>query len=108
MRRIIGTIGATLAVVAALATPAAAQSRGDARPHDRDNARMFYATTNQNLLLTFSERRPDRVIDVQSILGLGSVAGENLRLNVDEGTLLAIDGNLNPGTPRVVGSAYTN
>jgi hypothetical protein len=58
MRRIIGTIGATLAVVAALATPAAAQSRGDARPHDRDNARMFYATTNQNLLLTFSERRP--------------------------------------------------
>jgi hypothetical protein len=108
MRRIIGTIGATLAVVAVLSTPAAAQSRGDARPHDRDNARMFYATTNENLLLNFNERRPDRLIDVQPILGLGSVAGENLRLNVDEGTLLAIDANLNPGTPRVVGSAYTN
>jgi hypothetical protein len=38
-----------------------------------------------------------------------SVAGENLRLNVDEGTpLLASDGNLNPGTPQIVGSAYTN
>jgi hypothetical protein len=37
-----------------------------------------------------------------------SDAGTNLRLNVDEGTLLANDGALNPGTPRVVGSAYTN
>jgi hypothetical protein len=81
MRRIIGTIGATLAVVAAVATPAAAQDRDRGRDRDREDARIFYAT---------------------------SVAGENLRLNVDEGTLLAGDGNLNPGTPQIVGSAYTN
>jgi Domain of unknown function (DUF4394) len=37
-----------------------------------------------------------------------SNVGENLRLNVDEGTLLAKDANLNPGMPQVVGSAYTN
>jgi Domain of unknown function (DUF4394) len=37
-----------------------------------------------------------------------SDAGLNLRLNVDEGTLLSADAMLNPGTPRVVGSAYTN
>ena len=37
-----------------------------------------------------------------------SDAGLNLRLNVDEGTLLMNDAALNPFTPRVVGSAYTN
>jgi uncharacterized protein DUF4394 len=37
-----------------------------------------------------------------------SDAQENLRLNVDEGTLLSTDKNLNPGMPQVVGSAYTN
>jgi hypothetical protein len=37
-----------------------------------------------------------------------SDAGLNLRLNVDEGNLLANDAALNPFTPRVVGSAYTN
>ena len=37
-----------------------------------------------------------------------SDAGLNLRLNVDEGTLLANDAALNPFMPRVVGSAYTN
>jgi Domain of unknown function (DUF4394) len=37
-----------------------------------------------------------------------SNAGENLRLNVDEDTLLATDANLNAGMPQVVGSAYTN
>jgi hypothetical protein len=37
-----------------------------------------------------------------------SDAGLNLRLNVDEGTVLSNDAALNPGTPRVVGSAYTN
>jgi hypothetical protein len=37
-----------------------------------------------------------------------SDAGLNLRLNVDESTLLANDAALNPFTPRVVGSAYTN
>ena len=37
-----------------------------------------------------------------------SDAGSNLRLNVDEGTLLMGDGALNPGTPRVVDAGYTN
>jgi hypothetical protein len=37
-----------------------------------------------------------------------SDAGINLRLNVDEGTLLSTDAPLNPGMPRIVGSAYTN
>ena len=37
-----------------------------------------------------------------------SDAAASLRLNVDEGTLLANDPALNPGTPRVVGSAYAN
>ncbi len=37
-----------------------------------------------------------------------SDTGLNLRLNVDEGTLLSTDAALNPFMPRVVGSAYTN
>jgi hypothetical protein len=37
-----------------------------------------------------------------------SDAGQNLRLNPDEGTLLMADGNINPGTPQIVGSAYIN
>ena len=37
-----------------------------------------------------------------------SDTGLNLRLNVDEGTLLSNDAALNPFMPRVVGSAYTN
>ena len=37
-----------------------------------------------------------------------SDAALNLRLNVDEGTLLSNDAPLNPFMPRVVGSAYTN
>lgn len=37
-----------------------------------------------------------------------SDAGQNLRLNVDEGTVLGADMALNPGTPRVVDAGYTN
>ncbi len=37
-----------------------------------------------------------------------SDAAVSARLNVDEGTLLANDPALNPGMPRVVGSAYAN
>jgi Domain of unknown function (DUF4394) len=33
---------------------------------------------------------------------------QNLRLNVDEGTVLSVDGNLGPGTPQVVAAAYLN
>jgi Domain of unknown function (DUF4394) len=173
-----------LALAAAVAISAVAASEASAaqgRGGDRDDARTFYATTNQNLLLQFDERRPERLLDAQSITGLPagvsltgidfrpatgdlygvgsnsvvyrvnpvsgiavaenvdangmpvafspllrgakfgvdfnptvdkirvtSDVGENLRLNVDEGTLLSVDGNLNPGMPQVVGSAYTN
>lgn len=37
-----------------------------------------------------------------------SDAGSNLRLNVDESTLLSADAMLNPGMPRVVDAGYTN
>jgi Domain of unknown function (DUF4394) len=170
---------AAIAVSATAAEAASAQGRGG-DDRERRDAQTFYATTNQNLLLQFDERRPDRISDVVPLLGLGSATlvgidyrpatgdlygvgsnsavyrinpqtgiavpenanpdgtpipftpaltgmkfgfdfnptvdkirvtsnvGENLRLNVDEGTLLMRDGNLNPGTPQVVGSAYTN
>ena len=35
-------------------------------------------------------------------------AGQNLRLNPETGTVAAMDGNLNPGTPSVSEVAYTN
>jgi hypothetical protein len=170
--------GATAAAVLALAGAAGAQASHD-RGGDRwsprdDDARMFYATTDQNLLLKFDENSPERLRDVQAITGLpagvklrgidfrpmtGDLYGvgsdsvvyrlnpqtaiavaegpaftpalrgnsfgvdfnptvdkirvtsdqaQNLRLNVDEGTVLAADADLNPGMPQVVGSAYTN
>ncbi len=37
-----------------------------------------------------------------------SDARQNLRLNVDEGTVLSNDGMLNPGMPKIVGAGYTN
>jgi hypothetical protein len=37
-----------------------------------------------------------------------SDALQNLRLNVDEGTVLSVDRMLNPGMPRIVGAAYAN
>jgi hypothetical protein len=37
-----------------------------------------------------------------------SDAGQNLRLNVDEGTVLSADKDLNPGTPQAVAADYTN
>ncbi len=36
-----------------------------------------------------------------------SDARQNLRLSPDAGTVLGVDGNLNPGMPEVVGAAYT-
>jgi hypothetical protein len=144
--------------------------------HDRhaDPARTLYSTTDQNQLVQFKDRAPERLTDVQAITGLPagvtlrgidfrpatgdlygvgsdsvvyrvnpgtglavgegpaftpglrgtsfgvdfnptvdkirvtSDAAQNLRLNVDEGTLLSADKDLNPGTPQIVGSAYTN
>jgi Domain of unknown function (DUF4394) len=37
-----------------------------------------------------------------------SDAQQNQRVAPDAGTVLGVDGNLNPGMPRVVGAAYTN
>ena len=37
-----------------------------------------------------------------------SNTGQNLRLNPNDGSLAATDGNLNPGAPSVTGAAYTN
>ena len=34
--------------------------------------------------------------------------GQNLRLNPNDGTIAATDGNLNPGIPVITGAAYTN
>lgn len=170
--------GAVAAAVLALAGAAGAQASRD--HHDdrwyprADSSRMLYATTDQNLLLRFNERSPERLKDVQSISGLpGGVtlrgidfrpltgdlygvgsdnvvyrvnpstaiavaegpafmpalrgasfgvdfnptvdkirvvsdAAQNLRLNVDEGTVLSADKDLNPGTPQVVAAGYTN
>jgi hypothetical protein len=39
---------------------------------------------------------------------LVSNTGQNLRLHPDLGTVVAIDGNLNPGTPFITGAAYAN
>ncbi|AQG82164.1 DUF4394 domain-containing protein [Spirosoma montaniterrae] len=35
-------------------------------------------------------------------------SGQNLRLNPNDGTVTAVDGNLNPGSPNVTAAAYTN
>ena len=39
---------------------------------------------------------------------LTTQAGQNLRLNPNDGTVAAVDGRLNPGSPNVTASAYTN
>ena len=39
---------------------------------------------------------------------LRSDAGQNLRLHPDDGNVVGPDMNLDPGTPRIVGSAYTS
>ena len=172
--------GAVVAAALTLVGAGVAQAshdRGDDRDRSpsRDNAsRTFYATTDQNLLLQFNERSPDRLRDVRAISGLPagvalrgidfrpmtgdlygvgsdsvvyrlnpqtaiavaegpaftpalngtsfgvgfnptvdkirvvSDARQNLRLNVDEGTVLSADKDLNPGTPQIVAADYTN
>jgi hypothetical protein len=154
MRRIIGTIGATLAVVAAIATPAAAQgptfgfdlnptvdkirvtsAAGGADGGSLDNPRFLYASvgggndtvdvagldnigrgTSVTLDAPFIGYKDTGSAATSPLIGLvdtyASGASENLRLNVDEGTLLVdfpasadeqrnqfIDRNLNPGMP---------
>jgi hypothetical protein len=165
-------LGATC--VAALAIPAAGQA-GSSGSKD-GGGRTFYATDNQNNLVSFSADNPRKLDSSQQITGLPmgvslrgidfrpatgelygvgsdsvvyrvsavtgkavaegpaftpalngryfgvdfnptvdrirvtSDANQNLRLNPDTGALgtPVPDGNLNPGDPTVVGSAYTN
>ncbi len=136
--------------------------------------RMLVATTDQNQLIRFNARSPERIRDVRAITGLpagvtlkgidfrpatgdlygvgsdsvvyrvnprtgiavaeapaftpalrGTTFGvdfnpvvdkirvvsddrQNLRLNVDEGTVLSTDKDINPGMPQLVGAAYLN
>jgi hypothetical protein len=167
---------AALASVLALSAVAAqaSHSRGDNWDRSQRVDRMLVATTNQNQLLTFNARNPDRIKDIQAITGLPagvslrgidfrpktgdlygvgsdsvvyrvnpdtgiaiaegpaftpalngkafgvdfnpvvdkirvvSDARQNLRLNVDEGTVLMQDADLNPGMPQVVAAGYEN
>jgi hypothetical protein len=163
---------AALGCVLALSAVAAQASH---RSYDeRAPDRMLIATTNQNQLISFNARNPERIRDIQAITGLpagvtlrgidfrpktGDLYGvgsdsvvyrvnpwtgiaiaegpaftpalrgkafgvdfnpvvdkirvvsddrQNLRLNVDEGTVLSADKDLNPGTPMVVGAGYEN
>jgi Domain of unknown function (DUF4394) len=64
-----------LACVAALAVPAAGQA---AQPKAKgDNSRVFYATDNQNNLVSFSAKNPRKILSSTPITGLGM--GANLR-----------------------------
>jgi Domain of unknown function (DUF4394) len=172
-----GRAAAVAAVVSIAAAGAASATDGDRddRYDDRRGAsRALFATTDQNLLIQFDARNPERLRDVQAITGLPagvtlrgidfrpatgdlygvgtdsviyrvgpatgiavaeapaftpalrgakfgvdfnpvvdkirvvSDAGQNLRLNVDEGTVLSQDADLNPAPTRVVAAAYLN
>jgi hypothetical protein len=170
-----GAVAAAVLALAGATGAEASRDRGGDRRQPRDDAsRMLYATTDQNLLVRFSERSPERLRDIQVIAGLPagvtlrgidfrpatgdlygvgsddvvyrvnpqtaiavaegpafapglrggsfgvdfnptvdkirvvSDAQQNLRLNVDDGTVLSADRDLNPGMPRAVGAAYTN
>jgi hypothetical protein len=165
---------ATVLALSAVAAQASHKSYDNDRDWSRGPDRMLVATTNQNQLLTFNARNPDRVKDIQAITGLPagvtlrgidfrpktgdlygvgsdntvyrvnprtgiaiaegpaftpglngkafgvdfnpvvdkirvvSDARQNLRLNVDEGTVLMQDADLNPGMPQVVAAGYEN
>ncbi len=45
---------------------------------------------------------------VSDRIRLTSDTGQNLRLHPDDGNVVGEDGNLNPGMPQIVGSAYTH
>jgi hypothetical protein len=44
---------------------------------------------------------------VDNVLRVQSDTGQNLRVDVDAGTVIS-DGDLNPGTPQIVGTAFSN
>ena len=175
--RLLRTSAALASVLALSAVAAQASHRSydeDDRDWSRGPDRMLVASTNQNQLLTFNARNPDRIKDIQAITGLpagvtlrgidfrpktgdlygvgsdsvvyrvnpgtgiaiaegpaftpalrGNAFGvdfnpvvdkirvvsddrQNLRLNVDEGTVLMQDADLNPGMPQVVAAGYEN
>jgi len=175
LRRRSAVVVSALALVGAAGVAQASHDRDGDRSSSRDqSSRTLYATTDQNLLLQFDERSPERLRDVQLITGLpGGVtlrgidfrpltgdlygvgsdsvvyrlnpqtaiaiaegpaftpalsgtsfgvgfnptvdkirvvsdARQNLRLNVDEGTVLSADKDLNPGAPQIVAADYTN
>ena len=69
---------AALGCVLALSTVAAqASHRGGDKDWSQRQDRMLVATTNQNQLLTFNARNPERIRDIQTISGLP--AGVSLR-----------------------------
>jgi hypothetical protein len=164
----------TLRRAAALATVLTLAAAGSASAAKRQESRTLYATTDQNTLIQFQSKRPERLTDIRALSGLPagvtlqgidfrpatgdlygvgsdsvvyrvnprtgiavaegpaftpglngrffgvdfnpvvdkirtvSDAAQNLRLNVDEGTVLSVDKPLNPGMPRIVGAAYEN
>jgi len=88
---------------------------------------MLYAITNMSRLLTINTSNGQTTaigaILTPALSGttfgfdfnptvdrirLVSNNGQNLRLHPDLGTVAAIDGNLNPGSPNITGAAYTN
>jgi Domain of unknown function (DUF4394) len=161
--------GALVASALALTAVAAQASHRWDRPD-----RVLYATTDQNQLLKFNAKDPERIRGIQAITGLpagvtlkgidfrpatGDLYGvgsdsvvyrlnpktgiavsegpaftpalrgksfgvdfnpvvdkirvvsddrQNLRLNVDEGTVLSADKDINPGMPQIVGAGYLN
>jgi hypothetical protein len=67
-----GAVAAAVLTLAGAAAADASRDRGGDRggSRDDDSSRMFYATTDQNLLLQFNERNPERLRDIQAIRGL--------------------------------------
>lgn len=119
MQRIIGTTGATLALALVMATSAAPASAsgpgisGDGIDQDdlvsASNSSVYRIDPNTGIGV--AENISSVGIDFNPTVDkirATSAAGESLRLNPDEGAVLLNDGSLNPGTPQVVGSAYTN
>lgn len=165
---------AALASVLALSAVAAQASHRGGRDWTPAPQRMLVATTDQNQLIRFNARNPERIRDIRAITGLpvgvtlkgidfrpatGDLYGvgsdsvvyrvspwtgiavaegpaftpalrgrsfgfdfnpvvdkirtvsderQNLRLNVDEGNVLSVDKDINPGQPAIVGSGYLN
>jgi hypothetical protein len=110
---------AVVAAVLALAGAAGAQAsrdRDDDRGYQRsDSSRMLYATTDQNLLLQFNERSPERLKDVQVISGLpGGVTLRGIDFRPATGDLYGVGSDsvvyrVNPQTGIAVaeGPAFT-